>query len=82
MNIKEKIALSKQVNSLTLHREGIFYKCYNEDAMVFVKQIKPYKVLSKFIKSAGEEVLSIGFPVSELEKGSITTELKIQKELK
>jgi hypothetical protein len=37
MNMKEKIALS------------IFYKCYNEDAMVFVKQIKPYKVLSKFI---------------------------------
>jgi hypothetical protein len=35
--MKEKIALSKQVNSLTLHREGIFYKCYNEDAMVFVK---------------------------------------------
>ncbi|MEI7423932.1 MAG: hypothetical protein WCK18_17655 [Prolixibacteraceae bacterium] len=75
MNIKEKIVLSKQVNSLTLHREGLFYKCYNEDAMVFVKQIKSYKVLSKFIKSAGEEVLCIGFPVSELEKGRITTEL-------
>jgi hypothetical protein len=43
--------------------------------MVFVEHIKPYKVLSKFIKSAGEEVLSIGFPASELEKGSITTEL-------
>lgn len=75
MDIKEKIALSKQHDSFILHQEGIFYKCYNEDAMVFVKHIKAYKVLSKFIKSAGEEVLSIGFPVSELEKGSITTEL-------
>jgi hypothetical protein len=43
--------------------------------MVFVEHIKPYKVLCKFVKSAGEEVLSIGFPASELEKGSITTEL-------
>ena len=75
MNIKEKIALSKQIDSLTLHQEGIFYKCYNEDAMVFVEHINPYKVLSKFIKIVGEEVLSIGFPASELTKGTITTEL-------
>jgi 5-methyltetrahydrofolate--homocysteine methyltransferase len=34
MNIKEKIALSKQIDILTLHQEGIFYKCYNEDADV------------------------------------------------
>jgi len=74
MNIKEKIALSKQADNLTLHLEGIFYKCYNEDAMVFVEHIKLYKVLSKFIKSAGQEVLSIGFPASELKKGTITTE--------
>ena len=75
MNVKEKIALSKQEHTITLHREGLFYKCYNEDAMVFVQKIKPYKVLSKFIKNAGEEVLSIGFPVSELKKSTITTEL-------
>ena len=55
--------------------EGLFCKCYNEDAMVFVEHVKSYKVVSKFIKNVGEEVLSIGFPVSELEKGSITTEL-------
>ena len=70
MNVKEKIAISKQEDSLTLHQEGMFYKCYNEDAMVFVQKIKPYKVLSKFIKNAGEEVLSIGFPVSELKKST------------
>lgn len=75
MEIKEKIALSKQVNRFTLHQEGIFYKCYNEDAMVFAEHVKPYKVVVKFIKSANRKVISIGFPVSELEKGSITSEL-------
>jgi hypothetical protein len=60
MDVKEKIALSKQEYAITLHREGLFYKCYNEDAMVFVEHVKPYKVVSMFIQNVGEEVLSIG----------------------
>jgi hypothetical protein len=43
MDIKEKIAISKQEDSFTLHQEGMFYKCYNEDAMVFVQKIKENK---------------------------------------
>lgn len=46
----------------TLYREGLFYKCYNEDAMVFYQRIKPFKITSKYVKRAGSMVLSLGFP--------------------
>ena len=46
-------------------------KCYNEDAMVFSQQVKNYKVNARFVKSVGAEVLSLGFPVSEVEKGNM-----------
>jgi hypothetical protein len=28
---------------LTLIKEGLFYKCYNKDAMVFVQRVSAYK---------------------------------------
>ncbi|WP_157609433.1 hypothetical protein [Psychroflexus torquis] len=28
------------LKTVTLYREGLFYKCYNEDAMVFLKNLK------------------------------------------
>ena len=68
MTIVEKIILAKSNKQFTLFKEGLFYKCYNEDAMVFVKRVKAYKVNSKFIKSVGGVVNSIGFPVTEIEK--------------
>ena len=72
MTITEKVKQAATNNICTLYKEGIFYKCYNEDAMVFVQKIKEYKVSSKFIKSIGAEVLSLGFPVSEVEKGNLS----------
>ena len=72
MDIKEKIRLSKQVNILSFHREGLFYKCYNEDAMVFATRVKPYKVSVKYIKCVGAEVLSLGFPHSEVKRGNLS----------
>ena len=40
--------------------------------MVFVKNIREYKVSSKFIKSVGATVYIIGFPVSEVENGGLS----------
>ena len=74
MTTAEKIALAKSNNYFTLFKEGLFYKCYNEDAMVFVKNVKEYKVSEKFVKSVGAEVYSIGFPVSDIKKGSLSLE--------
>lgn len=74
MTIAEKIEYSEDKTVFTLFKEGLFYKCYNADAMVFVQKIKEYKVSSKFVKSVSAEVLSLGFPVSEVEKGKLTLE--------
>lgn len=72
MTIAEKIKYSADRTKFTLYKEGLFYKCYNEDAMVFVQRVRAYKISSKFVKSIGAEVLSLGFPVSEVEKGNLT----------
>jgi len=79
MTIKEKIQYSEDKTVFTLFKEGLFYKCYNADAMVFVKNVKAYKVSEKFVKSVGADVYSIGFPVSEVEKGKLTLEFITKK---
>jgi len=71
MDIKEKLEFCTDKTRFTLFKEGIFYKCYNEDAMVFVQKIRAYKISSKFIKTVGTEVLSLGFPASEIEKENL-----------
>lgn len=71
MTIAEKTQVSSDKTRFTFFKEGLFYKCYNEDAMVFVQKIKEYKVSSKFVKSVGSAVLSLGFPISEIEKANL-----------
>jgi len=44
MTLKEKINHSAKLTQFILFKEGLFYKCYNEDAMVYVKRVKNYKV--------------------------------------
>ena len=68
MTTAEKIASAKSTIYFTLFKEGIFYKCYNEDAMVFVTRVKPYKVSATYVKNVGEEVYCVGFPVEFLLK--------------
>ncbi len=75
MTILEKTQYSADTNKFTLFKEGLFYKCYNENAMVFVQRVKEYKVNSKFVKSVGNDVLSLGFPVSEVEKENLKLQL-------
>lgn len=79
MTITEKIQISADKTIFTLFKEGIFYKCYNEDAMVFWQRVKSYKVSSKFIKKVGAEVLSLGFPISEVSKGKLSFDVLCEK---
>ena len=74
MTIAEKIQCSVDKTIFTLFKEGVFYKCYNEDAMIFVQNVKKYKVSAKFVKSVGANVYSIGFPASEVKKGHLSFE--------
>lgn len=71
MTIAEKIAKAKDKTIFTLHREGLFYKCYNEDAMVFAKKVRAYKISSKYVKNVDAEVFSLGFPLNEVAKGNL-----------
>lgn len=74
MKISEKIALASNPKTLVLHKEGLFYKAYNQNAMFFVQKIKSYKVSVKHIKSVNQLVYSIGFPSEAL----VSNELLIQ----
>lgn len=78
MTIKEKIALSENIKNLVLYKEGIFYKLYNQHAMLFAENIRAFKVNVKFIKSVRQDVYSVGFPVSsfDLQSGNEKTSIK------
>lgn len=78
MTLLEKTKHSAKSNTFTLYKEGMFYKCYNEDAMVFSKKVKSYKVNTRFVISVGAEVLSLGFPVSAMDKGVCATALFVE----
>lgn len=79
MTIAEKIKISADKKCFTFFKEGLFYRCYNEDAMIFMQHIKAYKVSSRFVKSVGAYVYSIGFPVSQVEKGALSLEFISEK---
>jgi hypothetical protein len=79
MTIIEKIDSAKSNKYFILFKEGLFYKCYNQNAMVFVCKVKNYKVNLKFVKSVGEDVYSVGFPVSEVKKGSLSVANILEK---
>lgn len=72
MTIAEKVNQSANGTLFTVHKEGLFYKYYNEDAMVFVQKVRKYKVSSKFVKATISNLHSIGFPASEVEKGKLS----------
>jgi len=75
MVIKEKLEICSDKTRFTLYKEGLFYKCYNEDAMVFTKLVKPYRVNTKYIKNVGVKVSSLGFPASEVSKGNLSFDM-------
>ena len=71
MTTAEKIKQSACAETFTLYKEGMFYKCYNEDAMVFSRHIKAYHISVKHVKNTGSDVLSLGFPESEVTRGKL-----------
>jgi len=67
MNTQAKIELALDTTRLCLHKEGIFYKLYNRQAMLFVENVKALKVKAKFVKIVNETEYSCGFPASVIE---------------
>jgi len=63
MTINEKIIQEK--GKICLYKEGIFWVAYEQSAYA-VWLRKKYKPKKKYVKSAGMEIVSIGFPQSAL----------------
>ncbi len=55
-------------DKIILYKEGIFYKAYEKSAYAFVLRLNPYVTKKKFIKVISSYVVSIGFPMSSLDK--------------
>ena len=51
-----------------LYEEGIFYVAYEQSCYAFHKYIRQFKVKKRFVKKVGQDVVSLGFPVSSAEK--------------
>jgi len=68
MKIHEILAIEKSnIHSIYLLKEGIFYRAYELSALLFVTHIQNYSGTKKFIKSAGQHIVYIGFPASYLQ---------------
>ena len=70
MTIKEKLALetAKPGNEIILHREGVFYIAYERSAWLFSMAVHTFKVKKQFVKCVAQDVVSVGFPMSALER--------------
>jgi hypothetical protein len=55
------------VNSIFLRKEGLFYRAYELSAYFFVTHIQSYSITKKYVKTAKQEIVYIGFPASYLQ---------------
>ena len=65
MTIFEKITQSKDLQKVYLYKEGVFWIAYEQSAYL-VSQVKALKPTKKFVKTVGQEVVSVGFPDTAL----------------
>lgn len=70
-----------ETDRVFLYREGIFWKLYERSAWWFVQNVHPFKPAKRFVKSVGQEVVTIGFPVTAFDKYAAALEV-ISKEEK
>lgn len=63
MKIAEILEIEKDnTNKINLIHEGIFWRCYEISSYLFVKYVKEYKIIKKFIKSINDYIVYCGFP--------------------
>lgn len=68
MKVLECLKLSTSYSSsILLHREGLFYRMYNESAYLFSRYIKSFKVTECSIKVMDVPYYVVGFPFRSLE---------------
>jgi hypothetical protein len=55
-------------NVIHLYLEGIFWKAYQQSAYRLTRRVGSLKVSKKYIKTVAQEVVSVGFPDTSLQK--------------
>ena len=60
----------EKINSESIHlfKEGIFWRAYEKSAWRFVKNIKQYRALKKYVKAVTQDMVYLGFPENILEE--------------
>lgn len=53
---------------IRLYAEGIFYKAYERSAWTACRVLHPFMVKKRAVRKVGQEVVSIGFPKTSLQK--------------
>jgi hypothetical protein len=66
MGIQEALARSSESLTICVVKEALFCNVYEQSAWRFIEFIKPYKPIKKRVKKLDMEVVSIGFPRSQL----------------
>lgn len=59
---------SEAFPNIVLFKEGNFWKAYQQSAYLFSKHIADYRVKKKYVKTIGDTLYSLGFPVSATDK--------------
>jgi hypothetical protein len=66
MTITEKMVHSSP-QDVRLYKEGVFWVAYEQSACL-ISRVKPLKVTKKYVKVVEQEVVSVGFPDTVLDK--------------
>lgn len=68
---KLEIAAKEKWNEgvVNLYAEGSFYKAYEQSAYILCTYVRPLKVSARPLKGWEGPLLSVGFPISAIDKG-------------
>ncbi len=66
MTIEEAVVKSAENLTIFNVKEALFCNVYEESAWWFIELIKPYKPIKERVKKLNMDIVSIGFPKSQL----------------
>ena len=77
MRIAEISEIEKaNTGSINLFKEGVCWRVYEKSALRFVKNIKEYRVLRKYVKAIKQDITYLAFPESVLPEILLTVEMR------
>ena len=65
------------------YKSGIFWRAYDQSAYLTVHHVKAFKIIKRYFKNVGKEVIYLGFPDKSVEKllsNVVEKEFEIRKE--